>query len=1196
MTARQTESAEPDFRLLFEASPHPYLVLLTDPAFTIAAVDDRYLAATGTGRSSILGHGVFEVFPGNPGDGAATGVSDLRISLERVMRERVQDVMGVQKYDIPNGAGFEVRYWSPVNTPVFGPDGSVAMIIHHVEDITEFVLAHERASSGAANGGGETQAHLARMEAEVLRRAAEVKAANQQIKAMMEEEKRRAARQRQAELTRMHERLRDLGQAKAELLASVFHWIAIPQTRWARYLLAAGIMGAAVALRLLILPAEAGLAFVTFYPAIALTAFLCGRGPALLSVLFALIFAPYAFMPPFWSLRFSVSNLPVLTVFAVSGVVITTIIDEILRAAGQVSLVNRQLGATMEALRQDIAERERTQQALRDSEETFRSSFENASIGKAIVAPDGRCLQANPALCQMLGYTEAELLDLKFQDITHPDDLESDLAKVHDLLDGRREFYNVETRYIRKTGEIVWVLLSVSLPRDKDGAPVHFIIQMQDVTEQKRAEARAQRLRRIVTTMSAGHQAMIEAVSEQALFQAMCNVVVDSGGYRMAWMGLAGQDEARTIRPVAHAGHEAGYLGLARISWADGPHGKGPTGKSVRTGQPQINNDTAANPVMSPWRDAALKRGYMSSIALPLKDRTGVFGVLTLYAHEPDAFGPEEVKLLEELAGNVSYGITALRTRRDHDALERTLFQAQKMESLGQLTGGIAHDFNNLLQVILSNLDLSLHAPGDPAAVAGYLQNAIAGAEQGAKLTSHLLAFARRQPLSPEPLRVDRLVSEMTSLLRRTIGETIGIELVTNGMLWTALADSNQLQNAILNLAINARDAMPGGGKLTIEVRNASLDGAYAASQREVTPGEYVMVAVTDTGSGMSPEIAEKVFEPFFTTKPEGRGTGLGLSMVYGFVKQSGGHVKLYSEPGIGTTVKLYLPRSLHCELPRETVETIAAGGTGETILVAEDDDGVRAAAVTQLTELGYRVLAAANGEAALDILKRGEHVDLLFTDVVMPGEIRGRVLAERAKEISPSLAVVFTSGYAEDAIVHQGRLDKGVTLLSKPYRRVQLAETIRKALASAPAVQQKAADADGASVQAAEAACRILLVEDDDFLREALAASLTQRGYHVLEAEKPSQALAELANDPAIQVMISDFTLPEMDGIALAGEALARRPGLPIILATGHHLDKAGLPDPAIQILLKPFRPQVLEAAIEAALSRPNGAGSPAK
>jgi len=506
------------------------------------------------------------------------------------------------------------------------------------------------------------------------------------------------------------------------------------------------------------------------------------------------------------------------------------------------------------------------------------------------------------------------------------------------------------------------------------------------------------------------------------------------------------------------------------------------------------------------------------------------------------------------------------------ESLERTLRQTHKMEALGQLTGGIAHDFNNLLQVILSNLDLSLRSLGGDAVVTGHLHNAIAGAEQGAKLTGHLLAFGRRQPLNPQPLRVDRLVAEMTAMLRRTIGEHIDIEMVNAGGLWTALVDANQLQNAILNLAINARDAMPNGGKLTIELANASLDAAYADSHAEVKAGQYVQLAITDTGIGMAGDVAERAFEPFYTTKAEGVGTGLGLSMVYGFVKQSGGHVKIYSEVGHGTTVKLYLPRTQNAEVLRSPTDAPTKRGDGETILVAEDDDGVRAAAITQLAELGYRVLSAANGDDALAILARGERIDLLFTDVVMSGSLNGRALADKARGLLPDLRVVFTSGYTENAIIHHGRLDEGVRLLSKPYRLAQLADAIHSELRR-PA--------------AAATAVSVLVVEDDDKVRALTALILGELGYRIVAAATPGEALQALAADSAIGIMITDFTLPEIDGCELARRALALRPRLPVILATGRAIEPADLPDPSVLLIRKPFRAADLAAAIDEAHER---------
>jgi len=375
------------------------------------------------------------------------------------------------------------------------------------------------------------------------------------------------------------------------------------------------------------------------------------------------------------------------------------------------------------------------------------------------------------------------------------------------------------------------------------------------------------------------------------------------------------------------------------------------------------------------------------------------------------------------------------------------LRQAQKMEAIGQLTGGVAHDFNNLLQVISGNLQLLAKDIVGNEHAERRVASARLAVNRGAKLASQLLAFGRRQALEPRVVNIGRLVAGMDELLRRTLGETIEIETIGAGGLWNTLIDPANLENAIVNLAINARDAMNGAGKLTIETGNVLLDDGYAKLHGDVTPGQYVLLAVTDTGCGMTSEVAAQVFEPFFSTKPEGHGTGLGLSMVYGFVKQSFGHIKIYSEIGHGTTVKLYLPR---CTLKEDAVTApdpeASIGGT-ETILVVEDDDEVRATAVEMLTDLGYRALGARDATDALKIVENGHAIDLLFTDVVMPGELRSPELARKAQERLPDMAVLFTSGYTENAIVHGGRLDAGVDLLPKPYTRDALARKVRQAL-----------------------------------------------------------------------------------------------------------------------------------------------------
>ena len=379
---------------------------------------------------------------------------------------------------------------------------------------------------------------------------------------------------------------------------------------------------------------------------------------------------------------------------------------------------------------------------------------------------------------------------------------------------------------------------------------------------------------------------------------------------------------------------------------------------------------------------------------------------------------------------------------------EEQLRQSQKMETIGHLTGGVAHDFNNLLMVVMGNLDLLLDRVRHDPDTTGIVNAAISATERGAALTRQLLAYARRQPLAPSELDVNAAIQNLSRLLRRTLGEQIEIETILGGGLWHALADATQVENAIINLAINARDAMPAGGKLTLETANASFDDTYADLNDDVAPGQYVMIAVTDTGTGMPASVVARAFEPFFTTKPVGRGTGLGLSMVYGFAKQSGGHAKIYSELGHGTTVKLYLPRANGTVAAQSaSSETGLQSSSNETILVVEDDELVRATVERMLKELNYKILIAQTAEAALPILESNAPIDLLFTDVVLPGKMGGKALAERAQALRPGLPVLYSSGYTQNSIIHQGRLDADVELLSKPYKKADLARRLRAVL-----------------------------------------------------------------------------------------------------------------------------------------------------
>jgi PAS domain S-box-containing protein len=518
--------------------------------------------------------------------------------------------------------------------------------------------------------------------------------------------------------------------------------------------------------------------------------------------------------------------------------------------------------------------------------------------------------------------------------------------------------------------------------------------------------------------------------------------------------------------------------------------------------------------------------------------------------------------------------IDEIATRR---AAEAKLAQAQKMETVGKLTGGVAHDFNNLLQVVSGNLQLLQKDIAGNERAETRVANALAGVSRGSRLASQLLAFGRRQALEPKTVNVTRFVRGMDDMLRRAIGEGIEVETVFGGGLWNTFIDPGQIENALLNLAINARDAMEGQGKLTIELANAYLDDDYARLHDEVTAGQYVMLAVSDTGSGMTAEVLEKVFEPFFSTKAEGKGSGLGLSMVYGFVKQSGGHVNIYSEPGHGTTIRLYLPRAMESEDVEVAVDIGPITGGTETVLVVEDDDEVRATVIELLADLGYRVLKAVDAQSALHVVESGIAIDLLFTDVVMPGTLKSPELARKARERLPDMAVLFTSGYTENSIVHGGRLDAGVELLSKPYTREALARKIRHVLANQrqraalpSRVASAALSAPEHDPAAAPARATVLLVEDDALIRSATAEVLQEAGQVVVEAASAEEAMAALQTAP-IDVLVTDIHLPGSSGLALAERARALRPGVRIVMASGDIAAVEHLED-GTRLLAKPY------------------------
>lgn len=530
------------------------------------------------------------------------------------------------------------------------------------------------------------------------------------------------------------------------------------------------------------------------------------------------------------------------------------------------------------------------------------------------------------------------------------------------------------------------------------------------------------------------------------------------------------------------------------------------------------------------------------------------------------------INAIRDSQGEIIGFAKVTRDLTERRAAEERLRQAQKMEGIGQLTGGVAHDFNNLLTVIIGNLEAvqrNLRDDDGPnsSRVRRAAENAMRGARRAASLTQRLLAFSRQQPLEPTSVDVGRLVAGMSDLLRRTLGEKIAVETVLAGGLWRAFADGNQLEVAIINLAVNARDAMPDGGKLTIETANIHLDEIYAATQAEVLPGQYVMLAISDTGIGMSKEVKSKAFDPFFTTKEIGHGTGLGLSQVYGFVKQSRGHVNIYSEVGEGTTVKIYLPRH-HSEaddIPAPAAHLPVLGRKSETILVVEDDDDVRSYSIETLGELGYNAIEAPHGRAALQILESNPEVAVVFTDVGLPGGLNGRQLVDEARRCHPHLKFLFTTGYARNAIVHDGRLDPGVELLTKPFTQAALGAKLRDI------------------IDAKTTPARVLVVEDEALIEMLAREYLEECGLKVDSAGSAAEALDKLRLVPGgVDTIVIDMGLPDRRGDELVREVRAIYPSLPIVIVSGQqNLRELFKDTQCIAFVNKPYTAEELKAAI---------------
>ena len=637
----------------------------------------------------------------------------------------------------------------------------------------------------------------------------------------------------------------------------------------------------------------------------------------------------------------------------------------------------------------DITENKRTQQALRQQTEERRRIFEASQDLILVTDPKGVLVQVSPSSETILGYAPEEMIGRSAIEFINADDLENTRNEMRTARH-QGQARHFDARYVHKDRRLVTLswMGTWSEPVKR-----HFFVG-RDMTESRRTQE----------TLRESEQ-LARGIIDTALD---AFVQIDESGSILNWNPQAEEIFGWPRRDALGKN----FVELI-IAAADRDDLKVALARFRRSGEGQI-------------------LGRRREIRAQRHDGTEFTAELSITA-------------LRRREGILFNGF--FRDLTDKIAAEDRIRQSEKMEAVGQLTGGIAHDFNNILTVITGTIEILADAVEKEPQLAAITRMIDEAATRGAELTQHLLAFARKQPLQPRETDVNTLIVDTARLLRPTLGEQIEIESVFEDEACVATVDPNQLATAILNLALNARDAMPGGGKLILETGSAFLDENYASMHGDVRPGRYALIAVSDTGTGIPASILDKVFEPFFTSKGPGKGTGLGLSMVYGFVKQSAGHIKIYTEEGHGTTIKMYLPPGTADSLASEGASAPAIRGGDETILVVEDDKLVRAYVLTQLHSLGYVTLDAANATEALAIFEAGKAFDLLFTDVIMPGAMNGRQLADKLQARKPGLKVLFTSGYTENAIIHHGRLDSGVLLLAKPYRKSDMAVMIRKAL-----------------------------------------------------------------------------------------------------------------------------------------------------
>jgi PAS domain S-box-containing protein len=643
--------------------------------------------------------------------------------------------------------------------------------------------------------------------------------------------------------------------------------------------------------------------------------------------------------------------------------------------------------------------------------------------------PEGAIVDANDRAAEAYGYSLEDLRRLSLSDLLPPEVRGEAKERLREVVE--RNGLVFETVQQRRYGARFPVEVSTR-PLDIEGRRFFQSI-IRDVSERKRAEAELRRLNRALTVLSESNRAVTRAVDEMQLLDEVCRLLVNRGGYALAWVGYADGNPARGVAPVARAGDDGGYVDAAAVTWDDGERGRGPIGTAIRTGRPAVVRNVDRDETFSPWREAARQRGFIAVIGLPLVFAGRTFGALAIYTLEPDAFDEREHALLVELAESVSFGVATLRGAAERRRAEAALRQAQKMEAVGRLAGGVAHDFNNVLQAILSMTQVLRTRGGDPVSWNTNLSELEEQIRRGGGLTRQLLVFARREVSKPEEADLEAVLRDGATMLARLLRENIRFSTRLSGVPLKIAADRGQIQQVLMNLVLNSADAMPKGGELSV---TCGRDGE-----------EWVWFSVADTGHGIPAELHGRIFEPFFTTKEIGQGTGLGLSVVHGIVTSHGGRVEVSSEVGQGSIFRVVLPALGFGPTPvarRDEVLPEAAPGAGERVLVVEDEEGAREGLEEILEILGYRPVAVASGEALG--LAPAEPFDVLLTDLVLPGisgaELAGLLLARWSR-----LAVILMSGYTEDEAMRRGIRAGEVRFLQKPFDMETLARELRSAL-----------------------------------------------------------------------------------------------------------------------------------------------------